>query len=116
MQCRMPGAGRCPDCGSAELVEDSHYSQSQLVCSDCGCVVTEGVLTTTFSEESNLRGTVLGEGLARRSGGPQVPLLTPAFFVPHSLNCGRRERGQGLPLACLLARHVAYAEALINVE
>lgn len=53
----MPGGGRCPDCGSAELVEDSHYSQSQLVCSDCGCVVTEGVLTTTFSDEGNLRGT-----------------------------------------------------------
>ncbi|ELK08763.1 transcription factor IIIB 50 kDa subunit [Pteropus alecto] len=51
----MPGGGRCPDCGSTELVEDSHYSQSQLVCSDCGCVVTEGVLTTTFSEEGNLR-------------------------------------------------------------
>ncbi|XP_004637317.1 transcription factor IIIB 50 kDa subunit [Octodon degus] len=51
----MPGPARCPECGSAGLVEDSHYSQSQLVCSDCGCVVTEGVLTTTFSEESNLR-------------------------------------------------------------
>lgn len=53
----MPGGGRCPDCGSTELVEDAHYSQSQLVCSDCGCVVTEGVLTTTFSDEGNLRGT-----------------------------------------------------------
>lgn len=53
----MPGGGRCPDCGSTELVEDSHYSQSQLVCSDCGCVVTEGVLTTTYSDEGNLRGT-----------------------------------------------------------
>ncbi|KAF0878339.1 transcription factor IIIB 50 kDa subunit [Crocuta crocuta] len=51
----MPGGGHCPDCGSTELVEDSHYSQSQLVCSDCGCVVTEGVLTTTFSDEGNLR-------------------------------------------------------------
>ncbi|XP_055972920.1 transcription factor IIIB 50 kDa subunit [Sorex fumeus] len=51
----MPGGGRCPECGSAELVEDSHYSQSQLVCSDCGCVLTEGVLTTTFSDEGNLR-------------------------------------------------------------
>ncbi|XP_008845819.1 transcription factor IIIB 50 kDa subunit [Nannospalax galili] len=51
----MPGGSRCPDCGSAELVEDSHYAQSQLVCSNCGCVVTEGVLTTTFSDEGNLR-------------------------------------------------------------
>lgn len=59
----MPGRGRCPDCGSAELVEDSHYSQNQLVCSDCGCVVTEGVLTTTFSDEGNLRGTC--EGFSR---------------------------------------------------
>ncbi|XP_004682294.1 PREDICTED: transcription factor IIIB 50 kDa subunit [Condylura cristata] len=51
----MSGGGRCPGCGSTELVEDSHYSQSQLVCSDCGCVVTEGTLTTTFSDEGNLR-------------------------------------------------------------
>nr|XP_021495587.1 transcription factor IIIB 50 kDa subunit [Meriones unguiculatus] len=51
----MPHGSRCPDCGSSELVEDSHYTQSQLVCSDCGCVVTEGVLTTTFSDEGNLR-------------------------------------------------------------
>ncbi|XP_052018401.1 transcription factor IIIB 50 kDa subunit [Apodemus sylvaticus] len=51
----MPNGSLCPDCGSSELVEDSHYSQSQLVCSDCGCVVTEGVLTTTFSDEGNLR-------------------------------------------------------------
>ncbi|XP_037022788.2 transcription factor IIIB 50 kDa subunit [Artibeus jamaicensis] len=51
----MPGGGRCPDCGSADLVDDAHYSQSQLVCSACGCVVTEGVLTTTFSDEGNLR-------------------------------------------------------------
>lgn len=51
----MPSGSRCPDCGSSELVEDSHYSQSQLVCCDCGCVVTEGVLTTTFSDEGNLR-------------------------------------------------------------
>ncbi|XP_042557119.1 transcription factor IIIB 50 kDa subunit [Dipodomys spectabilis] len=51
----MPKGGRCPDCGSAELVEDSHYSQSQLVCSACGCVVTEGTLTTTYTDEGNLR-------------------------------------------------------------
>ncbi|KAM5264855.1 transcription factor IIIB 50 kDa subunit [Ctenodactylus gundi] len=51
----MPGGKACPDCGSTELVEDSHYAQSQLVCSDCGCVVTEGVLTTTYSDEGNLR-------------------------------------------------------------
>ncbi|XP_007516756.1 transcription factor IIIB 50 kDa subunit [Erinaceus europaeus] len=51
----MPGRGRCPDCGSSELVEDSHYAQSQLVCADCGCVLTEGVLTTTFSDEGSLR-------------------------------------------------------------
>lgn len=59
----MPGGGRCPECGSAELVEDSHYSQNQLVCSDCGCVVTEGVLTTTYTDEGNLRGIFWG-GLA----------------------------------------------------
>ncbi|KAM6220535.1 transcription factor IIIB 50 kDa subunit [Rhynchocyon petersi] len=51
----MPGGRSCPDCNSTELVEDSHYAQNQLVCSDCGCVVTEGVLTTTFADEGNLR-------------------------------------------------------------
>lgn len=73
--CEMPGGGRCPDCGSADLVDDAHYSQSQLVCSDCGCVVTEGVLTTTFSDEGNLRGTcaVLSRGVGRAwdSGGTE---------------------------------------------
>ncbi|XP_072491304.1 transcription factor IIIB 50 kDa subunit isoform X2 [Notamacropus eugenii] len=49
------GPGRCPDCGCAELVEDSHYAQSQLVCAECGCVVSEGLLTTTFADEGNLR-------------------------------------------------------------
>ncbi|XP_074143342.1 transcription factor IIIB 50 kDa subunit [Sminthopsis crassicaudata] len=49
------GRSRCPDCGCAELVEDSHYAQSQLVCADCGCVVSEGLLTTTFADEGHLQ-------------------------------------------------------------
>lgn len=71
----MPSGSRCPDCGSSELVEDSHYSQSQLVCSDCGCVVTEGVLTTTFNDEGNLRGTL---GVAWCAG-----MLNPRLLAPH---------------------------------
>ncbi|XP_054252585.1 transcription factor IIIB 50 kDa subunit [Indicator indicator] len=51
----MAERGRCPECGSAELVEDSHYAQQQLVCAACGCVLAEGLLTTTYSEEEHLR-------------------------------------------------------------
>ncbi|NWZ31857.1 BRF2 factor, partial [Asarcornis scutulata] len=47
--------GRCPECGSAALVEDSHYAQQQLVCAACGCVLAEGLLTTTYSDEQHLR-------------------------------------------------------------
>ncbi|KAM4749583.1 transcription factor IIIB 50 kDa subunit [Rhinophrynus dorsalis] len=48
----MASIKRCPDCGSSEIVEDAHYSQDQLVCSDCGYVLTEGLLTTTQAEEN----------------------------------------------------------------
>ncbi|XP_068131059.1 transcription factor IIIB 50 kDa subunit [Hyperolius riggenbachi] len=51
----MSGGRRCPDCGSSDVVEDAHYSQEQLVCADCGCILTEGVLTTTLQEESFLQ-------------------------------------------------------------
>nr|XP_046231173.1 transcription factor IIIB 50 kDa subunit [Scatophagus argus] len=34
----------CPGCGSSNIVEDDLYSQAQLVCVDCGSVVSEGVL------------------------------------------------------------------------
>ncbi|KAJ8260728.1 hypothetical protein COCON_G00164510 [Conger conger] len=47
----MESGRSCPDCGSSNLVDDSLYSQSQLVCADCGSVVSEGLLTTTRSEE-----------------------------------------------------------------
>ncbi|XP_010875839.1 transcription factor IIIB 50 kDa subunit [Esox lucius] len=46
---------KCPECGSLDIVDDEHYSQPQLVCADCGAVVSEGLLTTTRSEE--LQGT-----------------------------------------------------------
>ncbi|XP_053573723.1 transcription factor IIIB 50 kDa subunit [Bombina bombina] len=42
---------KCPDCGSSEIVEDAHYAQDQMVCADCGYVLTEGLLTTTQNEE-----------------------------------------------------------------
>ncbi|KAM4675573.1 transcription factor IIIB 50 kDa subunit isoform 1-T2 [Discoglossus pictus] len=45
----------CPDCGSSQIVEDAHYSQDQMVCADCGCIVTEGLLTTTQAEEGFLQ-------------------------------------------------------------
>ncbi|NWQ60451.1 BRF2 factor, partial [Neopipo cinnamomea] len=51
----MGPRGRCPGCGSAALVEDALYAQQQLVCAACGCVLAEGLLTTTYSEEEHLR-------------------------------------------------------------
>ncbi|XP_046870675.1 transcription factor IIIB 50 kDa subunit [Hypomesus transpacificus] len=41
----------CPECGSSNIVDDQLYSQPQLVCEDCGSVISEGLLTTTASEE-----------------------------------------------------------------
>ncbi|XP_037547744.1 transcription factor IIIB 50 kDa subunit [Nematolebias whitei] len=35
---------RCPGCGSSNIVDDDLYSQAQLVCTDCGFVVSEGAL------------------------------------------------------------------------
>lgn len=41
----MSSAGlRCPGCGSSNIVDDDLYSQAQLVCVDCGSVVSEGAL------------------------------------------------------------------------
>ncbi|NWZ86370.1 BRF2 factor, partial [Poecile atricapillus] len=51
----MAARGRCPECGSGSLVEDAHYAQQQLVCAACGCVLAEGLLTTTYSDEEHLR-------------------------------------------------------------
>ncbi|XP_034566260.1 transcription factor IIIB 50 kDa subunit [Notolabrus celidotus] len=35
---------RCPGCGSSNVVDDDLYAQVQMVCVDCGSVVSEGVL------------------------------------------------------------------------
>ncbi|NXT68596.1 BRF2 factor, partial [Chaetops frenatus] len=51
----MAARGRCPECGSGALVEDAHYAQQQLVCAACGCVLAEGLLTTTYTDEEHLR-------------------------------------------------------------
>ncbi|NXF75293.1 BRF2 factor, partial [Sclerurus mexicanus] len=51
----MAAGGRCPECGSAALVEDALYAQQQLVCAACGCVLAEGLLTTTYTDEEHLR-------------------------------------------------------------
>ncbi|XP_076020110.1 transcription factor IIIB 50 kDa subunit [Genypterus blacodes] len=34
----------CPECGSSNIVDEALYSQPQLVCADCGSVVSEGAL------------------------------------------------------------------------
>ncbi|CAL8321601.1 unnamed protein product [Lota lota] len=47
----MSRAGRtCPQCGSSSVVEDELYSESQLVCQDCGFVVSNGCLVTDTRE------------------------------------------------------------------
>uniref|UniRef100_A0A670JU93 Transcription factor IIIB 50 kDa subunit n=1 Tax=Podarcis muralis TaxID=64176 RepID=A0A670JU93_PODMU len=51
----MSSQKKCPDCGSLEIVEDSHYAQNQLVCADCGFILTEGLLTTTYAYEEHLQ-------------------------------------------------------------
>uniref|UniRef100_A0A8V5H2B3 TFIIB-type domain-containing protein n=1 Tax=Melopsittacus undulatus TaxID=13146 RepID=A0A8V5H2B3_MELUD len=47
--------GPCPGCGSGPLVQDAHYAQAQIVCSACGCVLAEGLLTGTYGEERHQR-------------------------------------------------------------
>lgn len=43
----MSGKGlRCPGCGSTNVIEDDLYCQAQLVCVDCGSVVSEGALAS----------------------------------------------------------------------
>lgn len=72
----MAARGRCPECGSGSLVEDAHYAQQQLVCAACGCVLSEGLLTTTYTDEEHLRGAVPepgwegAESTVRSSFGP----------------------------------------------
>ncbi|XP_068030755.1 transcription factor IIIB 50 kDa subunit [Anomalospiza imberbis] len=55
MAAAMAARGQCPECGSGSLVEDAHYAQQQLVCAACGCVLSEGLLTTTYTDEEHLR-------------------------------------------------------------
>lgn len=38
------GDMKCPNCSSSNIVEDDLYAQSQLVCADCGSVLSEGSL------------------------------------------------------------------------
>ncbi|XP_059823598.1 uncharacterized protein LOC132392949 isoform X2 [Hypanus sabinus] len=52
---KMAGQTRCPECGSNAVEEDTHYSQSHMVCTECGFLLTEGLLTTTRTEETFLQ-------------------------------------------------------------
>ncbi|XP_061871759.1 transcription factor IIIB 50 kDa subunit [Colius striatus] len=58
--------GRCPGCGSRALVQDAHYAQQQLVCAACGCVLAEGLLTTTYSDEEQLREVAYSQSTGQR--------------------------------------------------
>ncbi|XP_053742502.1 transcription factor IIIB 50 kDa subunit [Synchiropus splendidus] len=44
----------CSNCGSTNVVEDDLYAQNQLVCADCGLVVSEGILTGNPSEGTDV--------------------------------------------------------------
>ncbi|XP_053318134.1 transcription factor IIIB 50 kDa subunit [Spea bombifrons] len=62
----MSGPRRCPDCGSSDIVDDAHYSQDQLVCADCGFILSEGLLTTTHTEEGFLQAVRFSESTGER--------------------------------------------------
>ncbi|CAJ0953678.1 unnamed protein product [Ranitomeya imitator] len=70
----MSGGKRCPDCGSGEIVEDALYSQEQLVCVDCGFVLTEGKLTTTHTEESYMQAVTFTESTGQNDSISQTKL------------------------------------------
>lgn len=46
---------RCPGCGSSNIVEDDLYAQAQMVCVDCGAVVSEGSLADEHVEGSGAK-------------------------------------------------------------
>lgn len=83
----MAAPGVCPGCGSAALVEDAHYAQQQLVCAACGCVLAEGLLTTTYTDEEHLRGAAPGPGglCPPGNGGGVVPGVFAFSAVENSL-------------------------------
>lgn len=88
-------APRCPECGSASLVEDAHYAQQQLVCASCGCVLAEGLLTTTYTDEEHLRGAAAPPERPRGGGSTGRAVRGP--FGP----LWGGPRGEALPGPCL---------------
>lgn len=62
----MSDFSKCPDCGSSDIVDDSHYSQNQLVCASCGFILTEGLLTTTQAEEGFSQGVWFSESTGEK--------------------------------------------------
>lgn len=46
---------RCPGCGSSNIVQDDLYAQAQMVCVDCGAVVSEGSLADEHVEGSGAK-------------------------------------------------------------
>uniref|UniRef100_A0A8U8CHV1 Transcription factor IIIB 50 kDa subunit n=1 Tax=Geospiza parvula TaxID=87175 RepID=A0A8U8CHV1_GEOPR len=102
----MAARGRCPECGSASLVEDAHYAQQQLVCAACGCVLSEGLLTTTYTDEEHLRevaysqSTGQKEQLSRclqrgKSSSPSSSLFHLILMVKKSQKNPGVEPGEG---------------------
>ncbi|XP_029299907.1 transcription factor IIIB 50 kDa subunit isoform X2 [Cottoperca gobio] len=44
----------CPGCGSSNVVDDDLYCQAQLVCVDCGSVVSEGALADDYVGDTEI--------------------------------------------------------------
>ncbi|CAH2274622.1 transcription factor IIIB 50 kDa subunit [Pelobates cultripes] len=70
----MSGPRQCPDCGSCDVVEDAHYSQDQLVCTACGFILTEGLLTTTQAEEGFQQAVKFSESTGERESTSKCKL------------------------------------------
>lgn len=75
---------KCPDCGSLEIVEDSHYTQNQLVCADCGFILTEGLLTTTYADEEHLQGESKNKVELKLLGLFWIPVI----YIDKNIPCG----------------------------
>ncbi|XP_061554220.1 transcription factor IIIB 50 kDa subunit [Phycodurus eques] len=77
---------KCLCCGSSSVVEEDHYTQRQMVCVDCGAVVSEGALTHDTFEGTDIsysRTTAVSKKpcLNQRKGQQQLTALCRVLRV-----------------------------------
>uniref|UniRef100_A0A8B9SWK6 BRF2 RNA polymerase III transcription initiation factor subunit n=1 Tax=Anas platyrhynchos TaxID=8839 RepID=A0A8B9SWK6_ANAPL len=68
-----------------------HYAQQQLVCAACGCVLAEGLLTTTYTDEQHLREVAYSQSTGQKEqlsrcmqrGIRRVQDLCKVLQLPH---------------------------------